>query len=271
MNIGNINSVRGLEEVGPIRSNPVVQRPLLNNETSAPLPQDSIRVQGAAQQQPEVQPKSLSQCRDEFKSGLSKLKNQSDDDKATVRELAQLVNQRTDLNSKEKEWLFASEMANYTADAAMTMTSWDKKGQPWTPKQQERFEAVTQTFKAAKELIEAVTPMVEKPDAKVPGFEAAAPGEALKAEPAEQTPPSNQPPADVPPGDTPPTDPPVSSDPLVRIWESRRQEAQDVFNDYKAMMQKISEWKERILASRIAFFWKCYGMHSGVISESWRR
>jgi hypothetical protein len=269
VHIGNINSVRGPEEIRP--SQVPVFRPL-GNETSVPLPQDSIRVQGAPlQTEPQVKTKSLAECRQEFKASLSRLKGQSDDDRAAIRQLAQQVNDRTDLNSKEKEWLFANEMLAYTADAAMQMTGWEKKGQPWSPKQQDRFEAVTETFASAKGLSEAVTPMVEKPDTKLPGFEAAIPGQTLKSEAPASTSassapvPTNQAP---PAGDTPPAE---SSDPLVRIWESRRQEAQDVFNDYKAMMQKITEWKQRILASRLAFFWKVYGMHSGVIGETWRK
>ncbi|MBT9583622.1 hypothetical protein IV102_09735 [bacterium] len=256
MNIRNINS---LPSIGTSQA-PVFRPAKAENE---PLSQDSVRVNGALQAaEPKVKQKSLAECRDEFKARLSKLKYQNDDDKAAVRELAQSVNDRTDLNSKEKEWLFANEMMAYTADIAMQMTGWEKKGQPWTPKQQERFEAITETFAAAKGVSEAVTPLVEKPDVKAPAFEAENKAESK----AEGTTKSAEPSAN-----TPPPANEGSSDPIVRIWESRRQEAQDVFNDYKAMMQKITEWKQRIMASRLAFFWKVYGMHAGVIGETWRK
>ena len=262
MNIKNINSLTSPTSASQVP----VFRPA--KAESEPLPQDSVRVNGAPQAAgPEVRQKSLAECRDEFKAKLSKLKYQNDDDKAAVRELAQSVNDRTDLNSKEKEWLFANEMMAYTADTAMQMTGWEKKGQPWTPKQQERFEAITETFAAAKGVSEAVTPLVEKPDMKAPTFEAAAKAENKTESKTESTTKSPEPSAN----NTAPPANEGSSDPIVRLWESRRQEAQDVFNDYKAMMQKITEWKQRIMASRLAFFWKVYGMHAGVIGETWRK
>ncbi|MBX3168302.1 MAG: hypothetical protein KF760_12870 [Candidatus Eremiobacteraeota bacterium] len=280
MNIGNINSVRGPEEIGSIRSTPVLRpAPLLG---SAPLPNDSVRVNGSAPVQ-ETGGKPLSQVRDEFKVGLAGLKNQSDDDKSAIRDIARMVDERTDLNSREKEWLFATEMGAYTADAAMSMTSLEKKGQPWTAKQQSRFEALTQTYAAAKGVAEAVTPMVARPDS-APSFEAAGPGAPIKAAaPLTPAPLQPAPPIGVPTaaasatpaadgnaqaGNTPPAPP---KDPLVAIWESRRQEAQDVFNDYKALMQKMTEWKQRIIASRIAFFWKVYGAHTTFLSDGWKR
>ncbi len=290
MNIGNINSLRGPEEVGSVRATPVLRPAPLTG--SAPLPSDSVRVEGAAPAQ-ETSGKPLSQVRDEFKVGLSNLKNQSDDDKSAIRDIARMVDERTDLNSKEKEWLFATEMGAYTADAAMSMTSLEKKGQPWTAKQQSRFEALTQTYAAAKGVTEAVTPMVARPDS-APSFEAAgapitpsttpltpAPLQPAAAVPLQPAPPIGVPTAaasaatatsgaeaSAQTGNTPPAAP---KDPLVAIWESRRQEAQDVFNDYKALMQKMTEWKQRIIASRIAFFWKVYGAHTNFLSDGWKR
>lgn len=285
MNIGNINSVRGPEEVSSVRSTPVLRPAPLTG--SAPLPNDSVRVDGSAPTQ-ETNGKSLSQARDEFKVSLAGLKNQSDDDKSAIRDIARSVDERTDLNSKEKEWLFATEMGVYTADAAMTMTSLEKKGQPWTAKQQSRFEALTQTYASAKGVAEAVTPMVARPDS-TPTFEAAGPGTPLKAaaplspaplQPAAAVPLQPAPPLGVVPGasatpapaeNAPPTPPATPKDPLVAIWESRRQEAQDVFNDYKALMQKMNDWKARIIASRIAFFWKVYGAHTTFLSDGWKK
>lgn len=283
MNIGNINSVRGPEEVSSVRSAPL--RPL-NLSGSAPLPNDSVRVNGVSPAKPESTGKPLSQCREEFKTNLAGLKGQTDDDKAAIRDIARSVDERTDLNSKEKEWLFATEMGVYTADAAMTMTSLEKKGQPWTAQQQSRFEALTGTYAAAKGVAEAVTPMVAKPDSQPPSFEAAAPGQPIKAAPL--TPAPLQPvavatvplqPAPLASGTAPPADPnapPATppappKDPLVAIWESRRQEAQDTFNDYKALMQKMTDWKARIIASRIAFFWKVYAAHTNFLSDGWKR
>jgi hypothetical protein len=290
VNIGNINSLRGPEEVSSVRSTPVLRpAPLMG---SAPLPNDSVRVDGSAPTQ-ETSGKPLSQARDEFKVGLAGLKNQSDDDKSAIRDIARMVDERTDLNSKEKEWLFATEMGVYTADAAMSMTSLEKKGQPWTAKQQSRFEALTQTYAAAKGVAEAVTPMVARPD-NAPAFEAAGPGAPLKAAATPLSPAPLQPAVAAAPlqpapplgvvnagagstpaaaaGDTPPANPPAApKDPLVAIWESRRQEAQDVFNDYKALMQKMNDWKARIIASRIAFFWKVYGAHTTFLSDGWKR
>ncbi|MBN9419950.1 MAG: hypothetical protein J0I12_31130 [Candidatus Eremiobacteraeota bacterium] len=293
MNIGNINSLRGPEEVSSVRSTPVLRpAPLLG---SAPLPNDSVRVEGpGATEAPSGKP--LSEVRDEFKVGLGKLKNQSDDDKSAIRDIARMVDERTDLNSKEKEWLFATEMGAYTADAAMSMTSLEKKGQPWTAKQQGRFEALTQTYAAAKGVADAVTPMVARPDS-TPSFEAAGPGAPIKAATTPLSPAPLQPAAAVPLQPAPPigvptaagataaaapaaadsnapsgnTPPAAPKDPLVAIWESRRQEAQDVFNDYKALMQKMTEWKQRIIASRIAFFWKVYGAHTTFLSDGWKR
>lgn len=289
MNIGNINSVRGPEELSSVRSTPVLRPAPLTG--SAPLPNDSVRMNGSAATE-ETGGKPLSQARDEFKVGLASLKNQSDDDKSAIRDIARTVDERTDLNSKEKEWLFATEMGAYTADAAMSMTALEKKGQPWTANQQSRFQALTQTYAGAKGVAEAVTPMVARPDS-APSFEAAGPGAPIKATAAPLTPAALQPavaalqpapPIGVPtaaasatpaaadgnasPGNTPPAPP---KDPLVAIWESRRQEAQDVFNDYKALMQKMTEWKQRILASRIAFFWKVYGAHTTFLSDGWKR
>ncbi len=285
MNIGNINSLRGPEEIGSIRSTPVLRPAPLTG--SAPLPNDSVRMDGSAPAQ-ETSGKPLSQARDEFKTGLAGLKSQSDDDKSAIRDIARRVDERTDLNSKEKEWLFATEMGAYTADAAMSMTSLEKKGQPWTAKQQSRFEALTKTYAGAKGVAEAVTPMVARPDS-TPSFEAAGPGAPIKAAVAPLTPAPLQPavalqpapPVGVPTaaagataasadasGNTPPSPP---KDPLVAIWESRRQEAQDVFNDYKALMQKMTEWKQRLIASRIAFFWKVYGAHTNFLSDGWKR
>lgn len=292
MNIGNINSLRGPEEVGSVRSTPVLRpAPLVG---SAPLPNDSVRVEGpSAIEAPSGKP--LSEVRDEFKVGLGKLKNQSDDDKSAIRDIARMVDERTDLNSKEKEWLFATEMGAYTADAAMSMTSLEKKGQPWTAKQQSRFEALTQTYAASKGVADAVTPMVARPDG-APSFEAAGPGAPIKAAATPLSPAPLQPAAAVPLQPAPPigvptaaanaatapaaadsnapsgnTPPAAPKDPLVAIWESRRQEAQDVFNDYKALMQKMTEWKQRIIASRIAFFWKVYGAHTTFLSDGWKR
>lgn len=288
MNIGNINSVRGPEEISSVRSTPVLRPAPLTG--SAPLPNDSVRVNGSASTQ-ETGGKTLSQARDEFKVGLAGLKNQSDDDKSAIRDIARMVDERTDLNSKEKEWLFATEMSAYTADAAMSMTSLEKKGQPWTANQQSRFDALTKTYAGAKGVAEAVTPMVARPDG-APSFEAAGPGAPIKAAAAPLTPAPLQPAvalqpappigvpttaasatpgttdANPPAGNTPPAPP---KDPLVAIWESRRQEAQDVFNDYKALMQKMTEWKQRIIASRIAFFWKVYGAHTTFLSDGWKR
>ena len=297
MNIGNINSVRGNEEVSSIRSTPVLKPMALTG--SAPLPNDSVRVNGAPGSQPATDPKLLSQAREAFKVNLSNLKGQSDDDKGAIRDIARMVDERVELNSKEKEWLFATEMGAYTADAAMTMTSLEKKGQPWTATQQSRFEALTKTYAAAKGVAEAVTPMVARPDSGTPSFDAAGPGTQVKAAaplapaplqpappvaaaPLQPAPPApagllpapapaggTQPPAD--PNAPPATPPAPPKDPLVAIWESRRQEAQDVFNDYKALMQKISDWKARIIASRIAFFWKVYGAHTNFLSDGWKK
>lgn len=298
MNIGNINSVRGNEELGSIRPTPVLKPMPLTG--SAPLPNDSVRVNATEPSQPLGDAKPLSQAREEFKVNLANLKGQSDDDKNAIRDIAKMVDERVDLNSKEKEWLFATEMGAYTADAAMSMTSLEKKGQPWTAKQQGRFEALIQTYGAAKGVAEAVTPMVARPDSGAPSFDAAAPGSQVKAAtplqpaPLQPAPPvatvplqpapavagglqpapapsgGAQAPADpnAPPGNTPPAPP---KDPLVAIWESRRQEAQDVFNDYKALMQKIADWKSRIIASRIAFFWKVYGAHTNFITDGWKK
>lgn len=262
MNINNVNS-----------TTPVVapQVPLFTPTTMGPPPKDpqDLRVKGnlqPAEAAQEVKTRPIDECRDAFKTGLANLKGQTDDDKQAIRDIAKMVNERSDLNSKEKEWLFATEMIAYTADAAMTMTGWEKKGQPWTPKQQDRFSALTETHAAAKDLVAAVTPLVEKPDTqpqvptlaeKLKAAEPATPAASASPAPAENAPPSNTPPG--------------SSDPLVRIWESRRQEAQDMMNDYKALMQKITEWKQRILASRIAFFWKVYGAHTGFLNDSWRK
>jgi len=270
VNINPLNSPRGSEAVSPIA--PIMPR-FLGNQTFVANPTDSVKVDGPASaeaSQPSVDPKKLAKLRDEFKSSLSRLKGQTEDDKVAVRDLARMVNERSDLNSKEKEWLFANEMIAYTSDVAMQMTGWEKKGQPWTPMQQSRFEAVSDAFAAAKGLSETITPLVAKPDGSlppgqpVPAQESASAGNASSSSvPSSDAPPSNAPPAQEPP--------PAPKDPLVEIWEMRRQEAQDMFNDYKAMMQKITEWKQRILASRISFFWKVYGMHAGFIAESWRR
>ncbi|MFN8606554.1 MAG: hypothetical protein U0931_03415 [Vulcanimicrobiota bacterium] len=305
MNIGNINSLRGPEEVSSVRSTPVLKpMPLAG---SSPLPSDSVRVAAGTQEsQPVGDAKPLSQAREAFKVNLANLKGQNEDDKNAIRDIARSVDERPDLNSKEKEWLFATEMGAYTADAAMTMTSLEKKGQPWTQKQQERFDALIQTYGAAKGVAEAVTPMVARPDSGTPSVEAGAaagtpvkaaapltpaplqpavplqPAPSLAAAPLQPapaglqpapTPASSggaQPPADpnAPPANTPPAPP---KDPLVAIWESRRQEAQDVFNDYKALMQKIADWKARIIASRIAFFWKVYGAHTNFLSDGWKK
>ena len=59
-------------------------------------------------------------------------------------------------------------------------------------------------------------------------------------------------------------------DPLAAMWESRRQEAQDVRDDWLTMQQKIQQSKERIYLSRLAFFWKVSGMHTGFLNETWR-
>ena len=276
MKIGNVNSVRGPEEVGPARVAQTPRPPV--GPSVVPLPQDSIRLKGASSAEPEVKQKSLAECREAFKAGLTNLKGQTDDDRAAIKDLAKMVNDRPDLNSKEKEWLFATEMITYTADVAMQMTGWEKKGQPWTPKQQARFEGVSQTFAAAKDVVAAVTPMVEKPDGSLPSFESASAGEGLRAAPLNTAPLSGSVAASnvavtntAPPADSTPPANGVSSDPLVRIWESRRQEAQDMFNDYAAMMQKVSEWKARICASRISFFWKVYGAHAGFLNDSWKK
>ncbi len=300
MNIGNINSVRGNEEISSVRSTPVLKPMPLTG--SAPLPNDSVRVNGA-QGTSAPDPKLLSQAREGFKVNLGNLKGQSDDDKSAIRDIARMVDERVELNSKEKEWLFATEMQAYTADAAMSMTSLEKKGQPWSPKQQSRFEALTGTYATAKGVAEAVTPMVARPDSVTPSFDAAGPGSQVKAaavaplapaplqpappvaaaplQPAPPAPAGLQPaPAPAAGGNTPPSNPgapPANTppappkDPLVAIWESRRQEAQDVFNDYKALMQKISDWKARIIASRIAFFWKVYGAHTNFLSDGWKK
>jgi len=242
-----------------------------------------VRVDGASQASAETTGKPLSQCREEFKSNLAGLKGQTDDDKVSIRDIARSVDERTDLNSKEKEWLFATEMGVYSADAAMTMTSLEKKGQPWTTNQQSRFEALTGTYAAAKGVAEAVTPMVAKPETQPPSLEAAAPGQPIKAA-GPLTPAPLQPavaasaplqPAPLATGAVPETDPNAPpappKDPLVAIWESRRQEAQDTFNDYKALMQKMTDWKARIIASRIAFFWKVYAAHTNFLSDGWKR
>ncbi|MBS2036190.1 hypothetical protein JST97_14465 [bacterium] len=291
MNIGNINSVRGNEEIGSIRPTPGLKPMPLTG--SAPLPNDSVRVNAADPSQPAGDAKKLSKAREDFKVNLANLKGQSEDDKSAIRDIARSVDERPDLNSKEKEWLFATEMGAYTADAAMSMTSLEKKGQPWTPKQQSRFEALIQTYGAAKGVADAVTPMVARPDSAAPSFDAAAPGAQVKAAaplapaplqpaplqpaplaaaPLQPAPAANSAPASTDAtaaqGNTPPAPP---KDPLVAIWESRRQEAQDVFNDYKALMQKISDWKARIIASRIAFFWKVYGAHTNFLSDGWKK
>jgi len=292
VNIGNINSLRGPEEISSVRSTPVLRPAPLTG--SAPLPNDSVRVDGSAATK-ETSGKPLAQARDEFKVGLADLKNQSDDDKSAIRDIARMVDERTDLNSKEKEWLFATEMGVYTADAAMSMTSLEKKGQPWTAKQQSRFEALTKTYAGAKGVAEAVTPMVARPES-TPTFEAAGPGAQVKAAAATPLSPAPLQPAvaaaplqPAPPlgvvnpaaggaaapaaadGNAPPATPAPPKDPLVAIWESRRQEAQDIFNDYKALMQKMNDWKARIIASRIAFFWKVYGAHTTFLSDGWKR
>lgn len=268
MNINPLNSPRGPEAVGPV--GPVIPR-FLGHQTFMANPTDSVKVDGPSaveSSQPSVDPKKLAKLRDDFKSSLSKLKGQTEDDKVAVRDLARMVNERTDLNSKEKEWLFAQEMIAYSSDVAMQMTGWEKKGQPWTPMQQSRFEAVSETFAAAKGLSEAITPLVAKPDGSLPPSQPVAPAQEPASSASATSSNASPPPGNAPPAQEPPVAP---KDPLVEIWEMRRQEAQDMFNDYKAMMQKITEWKQRILASRISFFWKVYGMHSGFIAESWRR
>lgn len=259
MNIGNINSVRGPEEVKSVRIPPQVApfRPIAD----APLPKDSAQVEGAAPAEPAAPQKSLSELRADFKASLGQLSGQNDEDKQAVKDIAKEVDKRADLNSKEKEWLFATEVFAYTTDVAMQMTGWDKKGQPWTPKQQTRFEAISTTNGAAQALMAAVEPTIAKPESPPP-FESGVPGNNTASESGNSDPAKNDPanPAPQP-----------SSDPLVRIWESRRQEAQDMYNDYKAFIQKMNDWKARIAASRIAFFWKVYNMHAGFIADSWRK
>ena len=76
-------------------------------------------------------------------------------------------------------------MIAYTSDEAMQMTGWEKKGQPWTPMQQSRFEAVSDAFAAAKGLSEVITPLVAKPDGSLP------PSQATPAQ--EPAPPSTAP------------------------------------------------------------------------------
>ena len=269
--IGHIPGVRPLDEVAAVRP-AFTPSPVQPPPAPTPLPQDSVAVEGAAAVA-EAPAKSVKELRADFQKHLRVLKDQTDDDKAFLVELHKRVDARTDLNKNEKEWLFVTEIQGYTAGEAMKMTSWEKKGQPWTPTQESRFKALSGTYGAAKELVAAITPLVEKPDATLPSFEAAAPGSevtksvapAVSAAPASNAPPANN------AGETPPAEPPESPDPMVRIWEARRREAQDLANDFKTMLQKTAEWKQRILASRLAFFWKYYGMHANFIADSWRR
>jgi len=299
VNIGNINPLRGPEESGapaPVRVPPAhffhtstgmsLPKDLFNALPGKMAPQtDAARVE--APEGPEAPAaaaprKSLSEARESFRSSLSVLKDQSDDDKAALREIAKTVDLRTDLRSGEKEWLFASEVLVYCADNVMKMTSPEKRGQPWTGMQEDRFRALAATFEGAKDTTEALSPKIEKPDTKAETFATSPLGLTLKGEALAKLPDSDPLVAELPPkyrtasnqeppANTPPEEPPVETDPLVRIWESRRQESQEMFNDYKTLMQKTSEWKARILASRISFFWRVYGMHAGVIAESWRR
>lgn len=298
MNIGNINPLRGPEENGapaPVRVQPAQ---FFQSATGMSLPKDlfnalsgtmvsqagvaSDAAPAAAPEAPAVAPrKSLSEARESFRSSLAVLKDQSDDDKAALREIAKSVDLRTDLRSGEKEWLFASEVLVYCADNVMKMTSPEKRGQPWTGGQEARFRALAATFEGAKDTTEALSPKIEKPDTKAETFATSPLGLTLKGEALAKLPDSDPLVAELPPKyrtspsqETPVNEPPADpgeTDPLVRIWESRRQESQAVFNDYKTLMQKTSEWKARILASRISFFWRVYGMHAGFIAETWRR
>lgn len=279
MNLGSIGGVQGLrplEEVGAVRPAITPQMPKVPAETSVPA-RDFVSVEGAAA--PEAPPKSVKELRADFQKQLRVLKDLTDDDKAFLVDLHKRVDARADLNKNEKEWLFVSEIQGYTAIESMKMTSWDKKGQPWTPTQENRFRTLAGTNAAAKDLVGAITPLVEKPDSALPSFEAAAPGGAtLKAAAPEPAPFNNAAPGNgsetgntPPPGNETPVEPPPSPDPMVRIWEARRREAQDMATDWQSVLQKTSDWKQRIFASRLAFFWKIYGMHCGYLNDSWRR
>lgn len=297
MNIGNINPLRGPEDNSPVHRAPMTPAQFMA-ATGMSLPKDMFRAVSnptqaeaaieseeapAAESRPERPRKSLSEARENLKSGMGRLKDQSEDDKAALREIARTVDSRTDLLSAEKEWLFASEVLVYSADQAMKMTSPEKHGQPWSPKQEERLKALSATFEGARDTVEALSPKLEKPDTGKETFATSPLGLTLKGEalanvadddplvaelPAKYrvAPTQNQEP---PPVDN--TPPPEKPDPLVKIWESRRQESQEMFNDYKTLMQKTTEWKQRILASRIAFFWRVYGMHNNFLSGAYRR
>jgi hypothetical protein len=280
VNIGNIKNLRPMEELGAVRplpkfppaEAPVAPNPQDQVEMGLGLPapgvSDPVVAEGAA-----VPQKSISELTRDFVAQVANLKSQSPEDHAYLQEAFKAVDARKDLNSNERKYLFAVEVQAYALQESKEMTKAELKGQPTTPKEGTRFRALADSFGAAKDLLTALEPKVAKPDSTPPTFEAAVPGEGLKAvsgAPAASATPSSAP-APAADGSVPPPAPEPSSDPMVRIWESRRQESQDMANDFKTLLQKTTEWKQRIFASRLAFFWKIYGMRAGYIAESWRK
>lgn len=266
---------------------PVTPRDPRFNATFGIRDSSQVELPGKVEQAPPAPEKSVSELRSEFKSSRASLRLQNEDDRAVVDHIRKMVDGRSDLSSKEKEWLYAAELHAYSSDQVMRMTGWEKREQPWSPKQEERFRALADTHSTSKQLLQAITPQVEQSNA------AAVPGEVLKsnnpwAEAARrqaagpsQSPANSTPPADgTPPVNPAPTGnggpvigtpPELQPDPMVRLWEMRRQEAQDMFNDFKMLLQMQMDSKARILASRQAFFWKMYEKHTGFLCETWRR
>jgi hypothetical protein len=287
--IGDINPLRGASEVArptvaarpaaPSSSEPVLrdQVDLQGGQKAAPA--SVTRESSVATEQPVVKAPTLAEARGAFKQSLLDLAKVSPEDSGAIDALAKAVGDRPDLSSKEKEYLFATEVAAYTVDASMKINK-DPNGVA----QSDRLAGLTQAFRASKGLHDAVSPGIVAPDgiktgtSVPPSFDLGAPGGGL-AEGSIPAAPANVPgnvpsnPA-VPPenGAQPPAEPPKpdAHAAALKLYQARQEEAQDAFKDWKTIMQKMSDWKQRIAASRMAFFWRVYNMHADYISGKTR-
>lgn len=259
MNIKNVDGTTPVQAAAPAYP---IFRPIpgITTASNAPVVRDSF---GRIVQEKEitsVEFKPLDEARSDFKSALRELKAQNEDDRAAVLSMVDMVNQRDDLSSRQKEYLLCHEVMAYGAENVMKMTGWDKKDQPWTPVQQQRFDAIGKTFFAAKELSASLTPKLEKAD----------PPEAPAPAPAANNAAPPQPPAQEP-APTPPAEPAPHPDPLVRMAQKRRKRAEEIFTQFKDYMSQVAAWRKEIWQMRQDSALKILGLYSGYLGQGWRR
>ena len=183
------------------------------------------------------------------------------------------VDEKIDLSSKEKEFDFALGVSLYALDNAAKVAK-----SPDGITQSERLGGLNQTYQAAKDLHNLLSPHIVAPEgvktgtAVPPSFDLGTPGSLASNSASDPVAaPNNNSAAPPPPGNdgTQPPIEPVKPDPgelALKLYQSRQEEAQDAFKDWKNVMQKMSDWKQRIAASRMAFFWRIYNMHADFIS-----